>query len=399
MVKQVNPIALPFKQAKKFWADKVKLTSNEYKQLSDQAKARAFAVSGVAKTDEIETLFHSIQRAIDGGATFADFKKDCSAIAEKRGWDSFRLETIFRTNVQTAYMAGRYGQVQKTAGRRPYGKYSAVADPRTRPTHNALNQKVYRLGHPFWDTWWRPNGFRCRCDVITLSERQVKARGLTVETTDITGGLIEPVDPKTGHKMPARPLIPDNGFGQNPAKEYFGGIVDSAMATAANVSASASDGQMAMAGWATSADHGLNDLADLKAADLPSLDEPDNLSSATDGQTFEKRYGQETIITDPAGDPVIFSLRVIKKLKLANSHMIPAMAKNAIEIWLVAIIGKDKKIRLVKRYICLFNLDGHINRVLLETCRGVLVTAQKKSEKSLEKYRNGNLLFPKLKEN
>ena len=33
--------------------------------------------------------------------------------------------------------------------------------------------------------------------------------------------LIEPIDPKTGKKMPARLLMPDKHFGTNPAKNYY----------------------------------------------------------------------------------------------------------------------------------------------------------------------------------
>jgi hypothetical protein len=49
----------------------------------------------------------------------------------------------------------------------------------------------------------------------------VEEEGLTVETEDPTGGLIEPVDPATGVKMPARPLVPDPGWDHNPAKEVW----------------------------------------------------------------------------------------------------------------------------------------------------------------------------------
>ena len=157
---KVRPMAQPFKEARKFWADKTMLTPKEYGQLEDAARAKAFAVSGVAKADQLETMFNSLSRGVDGTATFADFKKDVAAIAEKRGWGDYRLETIFRTNVQTAFMVGRYGQTQKTARLRPYGQMSAVNDKRTRAEHFALHGRVWPLDSPFWDTWWPPNGFR-----------------------------------------------------------------------------------------------------------------------------------------------------------------------------------------------------------------------------------------------
>lgn len=49
----------------------------------------------------------------------------------------------------------------------------------------------------------------------------VEKEGLKVETEDPTGGLYEPIDPVTGNKMPARPLIPDPGWGHNPAKAFW----------------------------------------------------------------------------------------------------------------------------------------------------------------------------------
>lgn len=46
----------------------------------------------------------------------------------------------------------------------------------------------------------------------------VEEEGLKVETEDPTNGLIEPKDPVTGQKLPARPLIPDPGWDHHPGK-------------------------------------------------------------------------------------------------------------------------------------------------------------------------------------
>jgi hypothetical protein len=104
---------------------------------------------------------------------------------------------------------------------RPYWQYSAVNDSRTRPTHAALHGKVYPADSAFWDTFYPPNGFRCRCMVKTLSQRQVDKRGLDVGEGNGLGDLIEPVDPVTGDRLPARPLMPDKGFETNPGKEAW----------------------------------------------------------------------------------------------------------------------------------------------------------------------------------
>ena len=134
---------------------------------------------------------------------------------------AWRVDNIYRTNMQSAYMAGRYAQMQTTTKTRPYWRYVAVKDGRTRPTHRAMNGKVFPHDHEFWDSWYPPNGFRCRCTVQTLSQAQVEARGLTVE--ERMPRMIEPIGPG-GVKMPARPLRPDPGFSGNVGRDWLAGL-------------------------------------------------------------------------------------------------------------------------------------------------------------------------------
>jgi len=411
----IQPIAQPFTEARTFWADKIRLKPSEYGALEDDAKARAFAVSGVAKADQLETMYNSLGRVIDGGATFADFKKDCAAIAEKRGWGTFRLETIFRTNVQTAFMVGRYGQVQKAAKFRPYGQYSAVGDKRTRPAHAALNGRVFPLASAFWDTWWPPNGFKCRCTVKTLSERQVKARGLKVETDDPTGKLFEPVDPKTGNKLPARLLMADPGFAHNPGKSVYGGMVDAAVM----------DNPKPLEGLKGPSDYKRRKLGNVAASEIGEMDAsmllPKGKSDHWYIEQFKGLYGEEQVVRDACGEPVILSLRsfmanktpgqeTYKFGKAGHGEMIPllkGLVENPYEVWLTPQRDASGRIRLTKRYIGLWKTDEKDKvggMAVFETYRGVLqgVTSflpetgkGKPDLKYVERQREGLLLFPK----
>ncbi|MBP7517185.1 MAG: minor capsid protein [Desulfobulbus sp.] len=214
---------LPMAEAQAFWADKVQLGPGEFAKLSAEAKVKAFAVSGIARGDELTTVFEAIRRAIDQGTTLADFKKECGAIFERRGWTgkrTWRVDNIFRTNIQTAYNVGKYKRL-KDSGAFPYWQYSAINDRRTRPTHLAMDGRVWPADHPTWDTWFPPNGYRCRCSVIGLTARQAERMGVKIEEDDPTNGLIEPIDPITGNRMPARQLLPDPGFEINPGKVVY----------------------------------------------------------------------------------------------------------------------------------------------------------------------------------
>src|SRR4030042_1976036 len=89
-------------------------------------------------------------------------------------------ETVFRTNVLSAYGAGHWEQAQEIRSLRPYARYSAVMDGRTRPSHAALHGLIYPLDHPFWRTYWPPWDYNCRCFAVTLSQWEVEQGGLQV---------------------------------------------------------------------------------------------------------------------------------------------------------------------------------------------------------------------------
>lgn len=105
---------------------------------------------------------------------------------------------------------------------RPYWQYIAVMDRRVRPSHAILHGKVYPADHEFWATNYPPNGFRCRCGVRTLSERQVKAQGLTVEKEMPKAGVW--TDPKTGMEYFVHFPGADKGFKSNPGKDWLDGL-------------------------------------------------------------------------------------------------------------------------------------------------------------------------------
>lgn len=200
---------MAFTEAIEFFRDKVDMTPAEYDALvasvGEYANSMAFTVSRVASADVLQGMHDAVLKAIQEGTTFWDFREDVDALMEKLGWEGmapYRLDNIYRTNVQTAYSVGRYKQMKNIANRRPYWEYDAVNDSRTRPSHMAQDGKIYHHTHPFWDTWMVPNGYRCRCKINSLSLEEMEAEGLT-ESTQGTD------------------LKPDEGFGFNPAEQKW----------------------------------------------------------------------------------------------------------------------------------------------------------------------------------
>ena len=129
--------------------------------------------------------------------------------------------------MQSAYMAGRHAEMIENVEHRPLWEYVAVMDSRTRPEHGALNGRVLRHDDPFWDSFYPPNGFNCRCRVRARTAEQVKRSNTEISNgygrmqtaTVVTGrdgarakvkGYLDPVTRKL--------QLPDVGWDYNPGK-------------------------------------------------------------------------------------------------------------------------------------------------------------------------------------
>lgn len=183
-------------------------------------RSRALTVSGITDKTLVDAIQQMLLDAMDpekGPVTLEEFIANVGDLFGRYGYGeigAWQIATIFRTNIHVAYSGGRYRQMQAVRERRPYWRYSAVMDSATRPAHRAVHGKIFRNDHPFWQTWYPPNGFNCRCMVYTVSERQMDRNGWAPETDDPTGTLFEPIDIKTGNRMPARLLMPDKGWSE-----------------------------------------------------------------------------------------------------------------------------------------------------------------------------------------
>lgn len=212
---KVSPEPLTFEVAAKYFGGKVPLTPAQFDRLQNKYKTLAFTVVGYTKLELLKAFHDELQKAIEDGTTADNFRKSMNDFLERRGYEGvtpFQADNIFRTNVQTAYQVGHYEQMTDpdVMQLRPYWQYDAVNDSHTRPSHLAMDGKVFPADSPIWDTWYPPNGFRCRCSVHTLSQRQVDDMGLKVE-----GTLPDRAETPSGSVVS---LQPDPGFRQNPAK-------------------------------------------------------------------------------------------------------------------------------------------------------------------------------------
>jgi SPP1 gp7 family putative phage head morphogenesis protein len=240
-------IGLPPEKAIEYFKSKGYQFSWNWYDIWQEAQAKAFTVAKAMRMDILQDIHEMARKALDEGITFQQFKKELEPRLKAKGWwgykfvsypdgrvekilegSPWRLKTIYRTNLQTAYMAGRHKAFMENVDNRPYWQYIAVLDSRTRPTHRALHGKIFRYDDPFWDTHYPPLGFNCRCRVRTLSQSDVDKKDLPVDSAvgkikwedqlvSKKTGELQPVavyyDSVTGMKIPT-----DVGWSYNPGK-------------------------------------------------------------------------------------------------------------------------------------------------------------------------------------
>lgn len=183
-------------------------------EMLDEAHARAFTVAKAARLDIVQDIRRAVIDAAKNGNTLKQFSSELTPLLQAKGWwgkqvivdgqgnaemvqlgSPRRLKTIYQTNLQSAYMAGRM-QAQMAADAFPYLQYVAVLDGRTRPSHRDLDGKVFRKDDPIWQSIYPPNGYNCRCRTRALTERQMSREGFTVQSSD---GMIVTRDAEAGH--------------------------------------------------------------------------------------------------------------------------------------------------------------------------------------------------------
>lgn len=195
----------------------LRITFN-WQEMLDEAHARAFTVAKAMRVDILQDIRRALLDAMRQGKTFREFALDLEPKLRARGWwgkgvyvdpdtldarlvqlgSSRRLWTIYQTNLQSAFMAGRYKRQMQADGF-PYLMYVAVMDARTRPSHAALNGKVYRKDDPAWNAIYPPNGFNCRCRTRALTEGQLAREGRRVEVAETVSRPVDAgIDPMTG---------------------------------------------------------------------------------------------------------------------------------------------------------------------------------------------------------
>ena len=145
----------PFLEAVDWFLEQQVVTQAELAALSAEARQRAFTVARVYAADELLTVYDAVLAGLYKGTGLAEFSKATQHLLPNR----WHRETVFRTNLLSAYGAGHWEQAQAVKELRPFACFRAAIAGRTSPGCYRLRNTTLPLDHPYVRANWCPRHF------------------------------------------------------------------------------------------------------------------------------------------------------------------------------------------------------------------------------------------------
>ena len=418
----VNVFGVPPDAAVQWLREKGYSLDFDWRDIWQEQHASAFSVAKATQLDLLADIRAAVDKALANGQTMRQFRKELEPILIERGWwgrkkqvdpktgeevdvqlgSPRRLRTIYQTNLRMAHAAGRWEQIERTAAARPYLRYVAIDDGRTRDEHLAWNGIVLPWDDEWWKTHYPPNGWGCRCKVQQLSARDLERFGFSVSKrppSQMTMWRNERAP--EGKQFVSVPKGIDPGFAYNVGLAPRGSQV-------------ATQEPIPLRGSKRAADYGLSPAKELRHENAPEAvprwPSLDGIADADERYVQLFGTGKPAPVTDPQGLQVTFDPKYLEHLYksggLERARYVPRakqVVEDPAEIWLIPSritqinrLGQAADtVQLDKVYIGVFHDRSLAYAVVARRDKDGFVswTTIPVTDRRLERYRQGYLLY------
>lgn len=166
------------KEVQEFISTHATMLNNSFKQvkMSDKMRERLtrsnYIFSGIKTFHELNEAFPSMLDENGNKKPFERFLNDVQKINDTYNANYLHAEYNF---VQaSATMAAKWEQFSED-GDRYYLQYRTAKDDKVRPEHAALDGVTLPMSDSFWETYYPPNGWNCRCTVVQVRKQKYPA--------------------------------------------------------------------------------------------------------------------------------------------------------------------------------------------------------------------------------
>lgn len=144
--------------------------------MSDKMRERLtrsnYIFSGMKTFHELNEAFPSLLDENGDRKPFEKFLNDVRSIDETYNKNYLRSEYNFVH--QSSQMAAKWERFSED-GDRYYLQYRTAHDDKVRPEHAALEGVTLPMSDPFWESYYPPNGWNCRCTVVQVLKSKYDA--------------------------------------------------------------------------------------------------------------------------------------------------------------------------------------------------------------------------------
>lgn len=145
-------------------------------EMSDTMRKRLtrsnYIFSGMKTFHELNEAFPSLLDSNGNRKTFEAFLNDVRKIDNTYNSNYLRAEYNFVQS--SAEMAAKWERFSED-GDRYNLQYRTANDDKVRPEHAALNGVTLPPSDPFWEEYYPPNGWNCRCTVVQVRKSKYPA--------------------------------------------------------------------------------------------------------------------------------------------------------------------------------------------------------------------------------
>lgn len=161
-----------YDSAAQFLKSKIPITRKEWNRIEPLLRFRAFTVARLGQIDQIEIVRRKIAKAIETGQAQEKFIKELNRekVVQATGLKAENptyWKTVYRTNINTAYNAGRMMANAKPPKPLFY-KFSALIDARVTHICRERNGIIKSAKDPWWNSNTPSLHYNCRSTLIPL---------------------------------------------------------------------------------------------------------------------------------------------------------------------------------------------------------------------------------------
>lgn len=163
---------LPFEETLAYMNKRLPVDRKTYYELADKMRFRAFTVGRLADGDAVRHVQSMLSKSLEEGHGIQRFLEltegqlaDAAGMGRGSGW---YYETVYRTNMSTAYNVGRAIAFEETP---PVAlELVGIDDARQTEICHSLTVPPFRRPYddPVWDHLWPPFHFNCRTTVRAI---------------------------------------------------------------------------------------------------------------------------------------------------------------------------------------------------------------------------------------